>query len=180
LFTTFAHTKRGADADESDQAAISYTAEALAADPGYEEPLALIRREWRRIAPPGETQFYEPRPIPLAEDIQGFRVRFLDEGGEWVESWNSRELRSLDLLPVAIEITLTLRDERGFERDYVTVASPKIAPFDREGVPLSEGETQLEEETQADQDQDQTGTEDQGQTGTQGQGQRGSQQGSSP
>ncbi len=162
-FTTFAHTKRGADADESDQALISYEVEALPTEPGYEEPLALIRREWRRIAPPGETQFYEPRPIPLAEDIQGFRLRFLNEDGEWIEEWNSTDIRMLDLLPVAVEITLTLRDERGFERDYVTVASPKIAPFDREGAPAGEGETLLEEEKEetesADEEQVQSGSE---------------------
>jgi general secretion pathway protein J len=164
-FTTFAHVKRGVDADESDQALISYEVEALPAEPGYAEPLALIRREWRRIAPPGETQFYEPRPIPLAEDIQGFRVRFLDEEGEWVEDWNSTDIRMLDLLPVAVEITLTLRDERGFERDYVTVASPKIAPFDREDVPAGEGETLLEEEKEEEEEGTEPADDQQGQTG---------------
>jgi general secretion pathway protein J len=165
-FTTFAHTKRGVDADESDQALISYEVEAMPTEPGHEEPLALIRREWRRIAPPGETQFYEPRPIPLAEDIQGFRLRFLNEDGEWVDEWNSTDIRTLDLLPVAVEITLTLRDERGLDRDYVTVASPKIAPFDREGASAREGETLLEqdkEETEsAGAQQDQTGNQQEG------------------
>ena len=150
-FTCFAHTKRGVDAKESDQAIISYEVQELASDEDgrdREEPtLGLIRREWRRIPPPGETQSAEPRPIPLVEDLQGFRLRFRDDEGEWQESWDSTDLRTLDQLPTAVEITLTLRDERGRDHDFVTVTSPKIKPIDRSQLAPAQGETQIESST---------------------------------
>jgi len=145
-FSTFSHTKRGVDADESDQAIVEYTTEEN--EPGPEVPggagtdrrrndgertLALLRREWRRIPPPGETQRAEPRAIALVDDVQGFRVRFRDDEGEWTDRWDSTEVRTLDLLPAAVEITLTLRDGAGRDRDYVTVTAPKIPPYEREG-----------------------------------------------
>lgn len=144
-FSAFAHTKRGVDAKESDQAVIEYTTEEN--EPGPEDlggagagrgqddgvpSLALLRREWRRIPSPRDTQRMEPKAIALVDRIRGFRVRFRDAEGEWSERWDSTEVRTLDLLPTAVEITLTLRDGSGRDRDYVTVASPRIAPFDRQ------------------------------------------------
>jgi general secretion pathway protein J len=149
-FTCFAHTKRGVDANESDQAIIEYEAQELQGSQEEHEgegpPIALIRREWRRIPPPGETQrIAEPRPIPLADDIQGFRLRFRNDEGEWTDHWDSTDVRTLDGLPTAVEITLTLRDERGRDHEYVTVVSPKIEPIDRGQAPAAQGETQTEE-----------------------------------
>lgn len=148
-FTSFAHTKRAVDAHESDQALISYECEMLPTDDGTDQQLDLIRREWRRVAPPGETQVYEPVPVPLAEGIEGFKVRFQEpESGEWVDAWDSKDIRTLDVLPEAVEITLSLDDGRGNVRDYTTVATPMISPLTREATP-PEGETQTEEEQPA-------------------------------
>ena len=157
-FSAFAHTKRGVDAKESDQAVIEYTTEenepgpedlggagagrgqpevpgGAGADRGQDDgapTLALLRREWRRIPSPRDTQRMEPKAIALVDRIRGFRVRFRDAAGEWSERWDSTEVRTLDLLPTAVEITLTLRDGSGRDRDYVTVASPRIDPFERQ------------------------------------------------
>ena len=144
-FSTFAHAKRGVDANESDQAVIEYTTEEnepgaeIAAGAGAgqgredgEPTVALLRREWRRIPAPRDVQRTEPRAIALVDDVRGFRVRFRDGAGEWTDRWDSTEVRTLDLLPVAVEITLTLRDGSGRDRDFVTVASPRIAPIERE------------------------------------------------
>ncbi len=145
-FTTFAHTKRALDADESDQSVIAYECEMLPTDDGEGQQLALIRREWRRVAPPGETQFYDPVPVSLAEGIEGFKLRFLEpEGGDWTELWNSEDTRTLDALPGAVEITLSFDDGRGNVRDYMTVASPRIEPIARNALP-QEGETVIEDE----------------------------------
>ena len=51
------------------------------------------------------------------------------------------------MLPAAVEITLTLRDERNFDYDYVTVAKTRIEPFDRRPIVAQEGETSVEDET---------------------------------
>jgi prepilin-type N-terminal cleavage/methylation domain-containing protein len=147
-FTTFAHTKRGVDANESDQSLISYECAMLPADDGTHDQLALIRREWRRVAPPGETQTFEPVAVPLAEGIEGFQLRFLEpERGEWTEEWDSRNVRSLDALPAAVEIKLSLKDGHGKVLDYMTVASPMIAPISRE-TEAQEGETVVDDESE--------------------------------
>jgi len=155
-FTTFAHTKRGVDADESDQAIISYEGALFPADDGSEETLALIRREWRRVAAAGETQTYEPVPIPIAEGIAGFRLRFLEAGGDWVTEWDSTNLRTLDALPAAVEISLSLTDGRGGVMEYLTVVNPRIDPIVRDGVRAAEGETVVDEEG----DEEISGTEE--------------------
>jgi general secretion pathway protein J len=146
-FTAFAHTKRGIDADESDQTLISYDVEALVEEGSEEEQLALIRRESRRLTPPGKKELHKPRAIPLAENIQGLRLRYLDPGGAWAEEWDSTKSDTLDLLPAAVEITLTLRDERNFDYDYVTVVKTRIEPFDRRPIVAQEGETSVDDET---------------------------------
>ncbi len=151
-FSTFAHAKRGVDANESDQSVIEYTTEEnepgtmiagrAGTDPGREDggpTVALLRREWRRIPSPREAQRTEPRAIALADDIRGFRVRFRDAAGEWTDRWDSTEVRTLDVLPTAVEITLTLRDGSGHDRDFVTVASPRIAPIERETLGGEQG-----------------------------------------
>ncbi len=131
-FSAFAHTKRGIDADESDQSVVEYTTEENEPEDGVERTAALLRREWRRIPPPGDTQrVTTPRAIALLEDMRGFRVRFRDADGEWTDRWDSTEVRTLDQMPTAVEITLTLRDGSGRDRDFVTVASPRIVPFER-------------------------------------------------
>ena len=145
-FTTFAHTKRGMNADESDQGVISYESELFPSDDGSEDTLAIIRREWRRVAPAGETQTYQPVPIPIAEGIEGFRLRFLEEGGNWVTRWDSTDLRTLDALPAAVEITLSLADGLGGVKEYLTVASPRIDPIVRDSVLSAEGETVIDDE----------------------------------
>ncbi|MDP3940347.1 MAG: type II secretion system protein GspJ [Deltaproteobacteria bacterium] len=157
-FTTFAHTKRALDADESDQSVIAYECEMRPTDNGEGQQLALIRREWRRVAPPGETQFYDPVPVSLAEGIEGFKLRFMEpEGGDWTELWNSEDIRTLDALPSAVEITLSLDDGRGIVRDYVTVASPRIEPITR-NAPPQEGETVIEDdESEGDASEDESG-----------------------
>jgi len=165
-FTTFAHTKRGEDADESDQALISYECAMLPTDDGEHQQLALIRREWRRVAPPGETQSYEPVAVPLAEGIEGFQLRFLDpERNEWIDAWNSRDIRTLDALPGAVEITLSLDDGQGNVRDYMTVATPMIAPILRQAA-AQEGETVVDEdEPTPEGESEETGQPNGGRTG---------------
>lgn len=155
-FTTFAHVKRGMDADESDQTVISYEGELFPSDDGSEETLALIRREWRRVAPAGETQTYEPISIPIAEGIEGFRLRFLVAGEDWVTAWDSTDLRTLDTLPAAVEITLSLADGHGGVMEYLTVVNPRIDPIVRDSVLAAEGETVIDEEG----DEEISGTED--------------------
>ncbi len=155
-FTTFAHTKRGVDADESDQGIISYEGGLFPSDDGGEDTLALIRREWRRVAPAGETQTYKPVPLPIAEGIEGFRLRFLEEGGDWVTEWNSTDLRTLDTLPAAVEITLSLADGLGGVKEYLTVVNPRIDPIVRDSLLGTEGETVIDEED----DEEISGTDD--------------------
>ena len=155
-FTTFAHTKRGVDADESDQAVISYVSTLYPSDDGSEDTLVLFRREWRRVAPAGETQIYKPVLMAIAEGIEGFRLRFLEEGGDWVTEWDSTGIRTLDALPAAVEITLSLADGLGGVKEYFTVASPRIDPIVRDSVLAADGETVIDEEG----DEETSGTED--------------------
>jgi general secretion pathway protein J len=61
----------------------------------------------------------EPQPIarPLLEGVLNFKVRFMDEGRAWQNSWPpaaqsgaQRTLRELGLRPLAVELTLETKD----------------------------------------------------------------------
>jgi general secretion pathway protein J len=60
----------------------------------------------------------EPLPVqrPLLDQIDGFSLRFMDDGRQWQENWPppqpdaENQMRYLRWRPIAVEVTLRLRD----------------------------------------------------------------------
>lgn len=53
----------------------------------------------------------------LAEGVESFSVRFLGEGGEWVDQWNSSQMIDSGGLPLAAEISISFADPDAAVRD---------------------------------------------------------------
>ena len=50
----------------------------------------------------------DPGTFVVAEDVASFSMRFLDEGGAWVDQWDSTLIAESSELPVAVEVRLAL------------------------------------------------------------------------
>jgi type II secretory pathway component PulJ len=53
----------------------------------------------------------DERSFVLADGLETFSMRFLGEGGEWAEEWDSTQLVDSSQLPIAVELSLTFRDD---------------------------------------------------------------------
>ncbi len=107
-FVTWSHHPRADALRESDMAVVAYgLAESEAGT------RALMRWSLTRLPDALE------RDVPvdpdegaqvLVEDVAEFGLRFLGEGGEWTDSWDSSSLVESNLLPVAAEVHLALAE----------------------------------------------------------------------
>ena len=112
-FTTFGHLKIVKDADESDQAEISYFLEDDKEDHSIQN---IMRRESPRIN-------YDPEHggtiYKLLDDVIELRLRAWN-GEEWVEEWDTTKVEYLNRLPERIKIEVIIYDENGERRTFVT------------------------------------------------------------
>lgn len=60
----------------------------------------------------------EPREVPLLEQVQELRVRFYAPAGGWVDYWPQNPPDPNNLLPSAVEMTLTLEGRGEFQRIF--------------------------------------------------------------
>ena len=110
-------TARASTEHASDLSVVAYWVE-----PGDADDLRLVR--WISPALPESLDRDFPRSDDegaqvLANGIARFGVRFIDEEGALVASWDSSTLERSGQLPVSAEITLALRDERAPEGERV-------------------------------------------------------------
>ncbi len=110
-FTAFAHRRLTKDAKESDECEVGYF---VAEDPDVSGKMDLVRREQTPI---------DLEPLKggvvnvLAEDVEGFDVRYLDPMTSlWTETWDTTTASAqLNRLPLELRITLTLKGVPGMD-----------------------------------------------------------------
>ena len=110
-FSTTLRTPAIGTLSTSDLAVVRYFVEPDPRDPGN---LVLWRETVFSLS--GETLDPESpapeRSIRIADGLAGLEFRFHD-GDEWIEEWDSGDLRNFAPLPRAVEITLAIRDPDG-------------------------------------------------------------------
>lgn len=122
-FTTFAHQRLYADANESDQTVISYYA---ASDRQNRSITNLMRRETKRLG------FNEkPENIPgeadvLFSNIGKLKLSYFDvKDNDWKDTWNSHGTETTaNRLPDRVRIEMTFPDENG--KDVTLTTQVKI------------------------------------------------------
>jgi general secretion pathway protein J len=104
----------------------------------------LTRMHWSNL---DRAQAEEPRETELLDEVDEFRIRFLDENAEWQEQWPPLNAASGDgqnILPppLAIEIVLTLKDWGEIRRIYATAIGPLTTPSQRTNQNTSQTDTE--------------------------------------
>jgi prepilin-type N-terminal cleavage/methylation domain-containing protein len=98
----------------SDLQTVAYTLERSAEGRGFElhrwTSPQLPERLDRTFPAPDD-----PASLLVADGLAHFAVRFLGEGGEWVDRWDSSQLVDSSELPFAVEIEVGLLPENGEE-----------------------------------------------------------------
>lgn len=127
-FTSLAHQQLYADANESDQTMISYSAISHKkrddADPEPSGAIDWVRREQRRLTNPGDNW----KDMPAAVDVIIPNVKHVDfefwdwKDSEWKADWDtSKQDAQKDRLPTRVRITLTYDDD-GYDQKISTQA----------------------------------------------------------
>ena len=119
-FTTFSHMTLYADANESDQTAVSYYA---GPDRENSSKTSLYRREVRRIgnerqsALPGQTEV-------LFSDVEKVELSYWNvQNKDWQDTWSTQMVEgTIPHPPDRVKIELTFLDERGKEVSLMTEA----------------------------------------------------------
>ncbi len=155
-FPTLNHEPRGSRTHEADFAMVAYVTRA-----GFDEGVELLRWSSPHLPESLDRDFPLPddeRVLLLADGLAGFGVRFLNEAGEWADSWDSSTLLDSGELPLAVEIEVAIVDEeRVFGEEDVARFSRMVVlplrPLDptdltgespEEGAEAAEGEEALE------------------------------------
>jgi general secretion pathway protein J len=118
-FSSFAHQRLRAGANEGDTSVISYYGER---DPDDRRVLNLMRRDSRRLQAldlkdlPGETYILCPNVVRLKFTFWDFRKK------AWREDWTTLDATGFQYLPTHIKVTLTVLDDRGKEYSLSTDA----------------------------------------------------------
>lgn len=76
----------------------------------------LLRLSWTELDRPAQT---EPLKQTLLTDVTDFSMRYMDTNGQWQDQWpplNLQTMQSVELLPRAVEIKVTLKDWGEFTR----------------------------------------------------------------
>jgi type II secretory pathway component PulJ len=152
MFVTRAQKARASAYHVSDLAVVAYFTV-----PEEDESLTLYR--W---ASPGLPLAYRPdfpmlqddRSQILGEGLKSFAITFLGDDGEWVGEWDSTQIVESSELPFAVEISISMLDNRGGEQDdfladeestvyYTRTLALPMRPLDLEAMILAklEGET---------------------------------------
>jgi type II secretory pathway component PulJ len=115
---------RSSDGPASDKAMVAYTLHRNDENENFE------LRRWSRSElgeslerefPPAD----DPDSLVLADDLRYFALRFLDEGGEWKDRWDSTLVAESGELPVAVEIEVAIARPEGSVTDD---ADPDVEP----------------------------------------------------
>lgn len=114
-FIAFAHHRLYRDADESDQAEISYF---VTSDRRERSMDNLVRREGRRL---DEDPRHGGTVLVMVEDVSAFDITFFDtQSQEWVEFWDTSSLDGQpDRLPAFVKIALVVNLGNGRTRRFV-------------------------------------------------------------
>ncbi len=122
-FSTLNHRVLSADANESEQTAISYEA---MTDRRDNSKTNWIRREQRRLS--NENPDEEPADYDvLVHDIEEVKFDFWDwKNLEWKDRWDSTSDTERNRLPTRVRITLTVKNQRGDDVTFTTQASPLL------------------------------------------------------
>ena len=105
MFTTISHDESGRQAESASNSGLATYTYWLEANEfeGY-DLLRLIhpRLPEDHVFPRGD----EPGTMLVAEELGSFSLRFMDEGGAWLDTWDSSTLLDLEQMPLAVEISL--------------------------------------------------------------------------
>jgi general secretion pathway protein J len=107
-FSTLAHRPLWAEANEADTARITYFA-ADDRDPDRRGTVNWLRREYRRLAPDGETLTDTPSDVDVVfRDVDDVTFEFWDwKDQEWRRTWDStKQDGQKDRLPTRVRITV--------------------------------------------------------------------------
>jgi len=116
LFTTQSHSSKSSEGHHSDFALMAYMMERSEDGDSYE-----LLRFVDPALPDGRPEFpraSDERLMVLADGIEFFSMRFLDEEGELRDEWDSSQLVESSELPIAVEIELALRSAEETEDAY--------------------------------------------------------------
>lgn len=119
-FSSLGHRVLWAEANESEQTLISYSAED---DPLDRDKTNLIRRESRRLS--NEPWESEPAEVAvLLPDIERVEFEYFDwKDADWQESWDTTKIDAENnRLPERVRITITLKNDRDKEYKRTTQA----------------------------------------------------------
>ncbi len=112
-FSAFAHLKITKNAKESDQCAISYF---LKEDPSDRNKQNLMRRETNRLDKEPEKGGVS---YAMLEDVLDFKIEAWN-GDDWVLEWDVSKVEYLNKLPERLRISVTIFDDFGEKKTYVT------------------------------------------------------------
>lgn len=119
-------TPRYSDGAASDLFMLAYMLRPEEDGPGYE----LLR--WTSPGLPDSLDRSFPSPddpdaLRLASGIERFSLRFLNEAGAWVDSWDSSQLLESSELPMAVEIEVSLIDPAQQADDFAAgLGEPRV------------------------------------------------------
>jgi general secretion pathway protein J len=121
IFATLAHQRLYRNTRECDQTEVSVWVEPAAdRDDGY----VLYHREAPRI---DEKPDEGGKVLPLAYNVRSFEVRYLDSlNGEWVTTWDSRNVDNANRLPRAVQLALVLMAPDPDDPEHKTVDVPFV------------------------------------------------------
>jgi general secretion pathway protein J len=121
-FSSFAHLRLYADANQSDQAVIAYFA---ASDPVNRSQMDIMRRESRRMSWQGEKWDTLPGETDiLFSAVTKLKLTFFDvRANEWKDAWTSQGEGTAARLPTRVRIALSFADENGKEITLTTQAA---------------------------------------------------------
>jgi general secretion pathway protein J len=113
-FSTFAHVRLYADANESDQTVIGYF---TAPDPVDRRTTDVMRRESRRMSWQGEKWDAVPgQSDVLFANVTRIKISYFDvRANEWKDGWTSQGEGTAARLPTRVKIALTFVDDDGKE-----------------------------------------------------------------
>ena len=111
----------------SDVAMVAYTLERSDENSNY-----VLRRWSRPDLPEGLEHDFprsdDPASFVVADDLTHFALRFLDEGGQWHDRWDSTQVVDSADLPLAVEIEVALAPTNP---DAAEAQEPEPVPYTR-------------------------------------------------
>ncbi len=128
-FVTRSHRPASNDVHESDLAVVSYTVRR-----DEEQRLEILRTSTPRLPESLDRDFprheFDDLTPLLADRVASFGMRFLDEGGEWTDTWDSSLLVESGEMPRAVEIqvAMALDDSGEFDAEPVVYRRRVLLP----------------------------------------------------